>query len=133
MHPDCHRKWHAEHKDEQTTGPAEQPSASPIRRSRRYDDKSFRYWWDITPAQAARTDDTEDIEFVKKDTGERCIIPAATLKRFLTQDRQTNRNQGNWGVKILKDHPEELAFEPPTGSDNWLFLPVTWINEQDGD
>jgi len=133
MHPDCHRKWHAEHKEEQATAPAGQPLASRTWRSRRYDDKPFLYWWDITPAQVARFDEIEDVEFVKKDTGERCIIPAATLKRFLTPDRQTSRSQGNWGIKILKDRPDELAFEPPTGSDDWLFLPVLWINEEDED
>ena len=74
--------------------------------------------------------DLEAVEFAQKDTRERCIVPVEALKGFLTPDRQTSRGEGNWGIKILKDRPDELAFEPgrATGG-KWLFLPVVWLED----
>lgn len=48
------------------------------------------------------------------------------------EDRQTSRGEGNWGIKVLKDRPDEPAFEPAGGGE-WLFLPVVRINEESED
>jgi len=127
MHPECHRKWHVERPNE--SHGAAHPTQ--VRKSRRYDDKPFLYWWDITPAQVEAMAPLDAIEFVKKDSGQRCSIPANVLKQYLTPQRQTRRSDGNWGVKVLPDRPDELALEPGTGRNDWVFLPVVWIDEHD--
>ncbi|MDP6102957.1 MAG: hypothetical protein QF579_06635, partial [Dehalococcoidia bacterium] len=67
MHPECHRAWHAEHNEGNSSGEAEQnASGAQVRRSKRYEDKPFLYWWDITPAQAESLNESDDVEFVKK-------------------------------------------------------------------
>ncbi len=128
MHAECHQKYHSGPEQEETAGTGRSPS--PTKKSKRYDDMPFIYWWDIAPGMAESLDGLEAIEFVKKDTEECCIVPAEAIKPFVTPDRQTTRGQGNWGVKVMKNHPDELAFEPSTSSGDWLFLPVTWISHR---
>ena len=50
------------------------------------------------------------------------------LKGYLTTERQTNRGNGNWGIKVLENRQDELAFEPGIADNRWLFLPVAWHN-----
>jgi len=101
-----------------------------VKESKRYEDKPFVYWWDIAPNEAERLDQYETIAFVQKDTGRRCVLPAASLKVFLTRERQTTRGAGNWGIKVLRERPDELAFEQPgAGPEDWSFLPVNWVHE----
>lgn len=130
MHAECHRAWHAEHRADDSVELVAEGAINQVRRSKRYDDKPFLYWWDITPQQAESLAQSGDQEFVKKDTGERCIVPVDVLRRYLVPERRTTRSAGNWGLKILKDREDELAFEPRTGGGEWLFLPVVWIDEQ---
>ncbi len=80
---------------------------------------------------ATDLDSLDAVEFAKKDVVERCVVPVEALRGFLTPERQTTRGQGNWGIKILKDRPDELAFEPGTGGGKWRFLPVVWLCEAD--
>jgi hypothetical protein len=139
MHPNCHTRFHSENP------PAKQPSrqaklkdssfAAPIleKESRRYNDKPFTYWWDISPRFLDNIDEYEAIEFVKKDTCERCYVPTLVLKRYLTKERQTSRGKGNWGIKVLKKRESELAFEPGNNKEEWLFLLVVWLNEKQDD
>ena len=94
------------------------------KRSRRYE--AFHYWWDVSPQLAKSLDEYDEIDFIKKDTNESCSIPVDKLKKFLTSERKTSRGEGNWGVKVLVDYPNKLAFEPGRGSEDWLFLPVEW-------
>jgi len=110
-------------------------SVSPTKKkySQRYENKSFIYWWDISPGFLDKIDRYEAVEFVKKDTGERCYVPTAALKGYLTKERQTTRGQGNWGIKVLKDWDGELAFEPGSKSDKWLYLPIVWLNDKQED
>ncbi len=133
MHAECHQQCHAESKMEESSV-LEEKEAVLVKRSRRYDDMPFLYWWDISPSLANSWDRFDMVEFLKKDSGERCVVPPAALKGFLTPDRQTARKAKSWGVKVLKDHQDELAFEPGTGkAGKYLFLPVIWINEQEED
>jgi hypothetical protein len=60
-------------------------------------------------------------------------VPTAALKGYLTKERQTSRGNGNWGIKVLKDRENELAFEPGNKNDKWLFLPVVWLNDTQED
>lgn len=101
--------------------------------SKGYEDMPYLYWWDITPTFAEGLSDSDTVEFFCKDTKEWCVVTAKELKPFLTPDRQTSRGEGHWGIKVLRNRTDELAFEPPSGSDKWLFLPVIWINEQKED
>ncbi len=126
MHPECHRQCHAEDAVVERTSPR-QPTVT--KQSKRYDDRDFTYWWDISPVLAAGLADVEAVEFVKKDTGERAVVPTDTLMPFLTAERKTSRSDGNWGIKVLNDRPDELAFEPGAGNRDWKFLPVTWLEE----
>ena len=73
------------------------------------------------------------LDYVMKDTGLRCLISPQSLKTFLTPERQTRRGSGNWGVRVLKHHEDELAFEPGRGGGKWQFFPVTWLSPADGD
>lgn len=93
--------------------------------SKRYEDIYFVYWWDITPNLAEHLDDYEEVEFVKKDCGQSCRLPVAAIKGFLIEESQTTRGQGNWGIRVFKDKPDQLAFEPGA-ADDWLFLSVVW-------
>jgi hypothetical protein len=130
MHADCHRSFHASRQDiSEPVVPLDASEPSLTKWSKRYDDKPFLYWWDIAPPMIADLDSLDAIEFARKDTLERCVVPVETLRTFLTAERQTTRGQGNWGIKVLKDRPDELAFEPGTGQRDWGFLPVVWLEE----
>jgi hypothetical protein len=80
-----------------------------------------------------KIDKYEAVEFIKKNTGEKCYVLAVALKGYLTRERQTTRGQGNWGIKVLKNREAELAFEPPDKNGKWLFLPVVWVNDKEED
>jgi len=139
MHPDCHKKYHAENPSGKRRGrPSSRKgtvSATPIleKLSKRYDNNSFMYWWDISPGFLDKIDYYEAVELVKKDSGERCCVPTAALKGYLTKNRQTSRGNGNWGIKVLKYKEDELAFEPANKDDKWLSLPVVWLNDTQED
>ena len=130
MHPGCHRAEHAARVELAEASTGREPTLT--KWSKRYDDMPFVYWWDIAPALADQLADLEAVEFAKKDTKERCVVPVETLKKFLAPERQTSRGTGHWGVKVLKDRPDELAFEPGTGGDGrWSFLSVVWLEEME--
>jgi len=136
MHRECHERYHAEYRGRDEVGEREETTVSVgkstlVKYSKRYDEGPFLYWWDISPSLAGALDEYEAIEFAKKDTGERCGVPPEALKGFMTSDRQTSRGRGNWGIKVLKDSPEELAFEPAKPGDNWLFLSVVWLSDEE--
>ena len=136
MHGECHERLHAEgpqQEPQQASGEHARQAADAVlvRQSKRYDG-SFLYWWDIPPNLATALDRYEAVAFACKDTRVTCIVPVAELRRFLTSNRQTSRGQGNWGIKVLKGHEDELAFEPETGRKDWLFLPVDWMEEEEG-
>lgn len=130
MHPECHQKYHAEHqqeKEQEIMG----RQITPTKWSKRYHGKPFMYWWDISPGMADALGDF-NIEFAKKDTKERCVVSPEDLKKFLIPERQTTRGTGHWGVKVLKDRQDKLAFEPGTGkAGEYLFLDVEWINAEE--
>ena len=128
MHKGCHEAHHAR-TDEDGTAEGRARRLVCEKLSKRYDDMPFLYWWDVSPSLAESLDDFEVLEFVKKDTRERCVVPIQALKGFLVPARQSSRGQGQWGVKVLRDRPDELAFGPGTGKGKWLFLPVVWLAE----
>lgn len=133
MHPECHTRYHCEHPEQQhrrgrrkrTIGRS--PDAVLPKQSKRYDGHNFVYWWDISPKIAEHLDKYDAVEFIKKDTGESCSLPPAALKGFFITERQTSRGNGNWGIRVLRDHEDKLAFEPGTGGGDWTFLPVVWL------
>jgi len=98
-------------------------SGSPLySSSKRYE--GYLYWWDISPMRKDELAHAREIHFVKNDTSEETIVKAELILPFLTAKRLTAR--GKWGIKILYDHPNELAVEPgKTGG--WEFLPVQWL------
>lgn len=132
MHRECHQKHHAENprKGRGRGRPRVTASMNGVtlirRESKRYTDKAFLYWWDIAPPLVEELTQYDAVQFIKKDTEEICTIPTNILLRFLTEERQTSRGQGNWGLKVLKDRPDDLGLEPPKGGKEWLFLPVRW-------
>jgi hypothetical protein len=129
MHSECHRKYHSKLKSDGI----EEAKAIGIltRESKPYEGKPFVYWWDIAPTVAATLDVCESVEFVMKDTGLRCLISPKDLKKFLTPERKTSRGDGNWGIRVLKDREDELAFEPGRGGGKWQFLSVTWLGPEE--
>lgn len=125
------RKWYTQAEDilKQRTSEREGiSSVVPILRkvSKRHDGRSFIYWWDISPGFSDKINCYEAVEFEKEDTGEKFCVQTATLKEYLTEERRTSRGKGNWGIKVLKDREDELAFEPGNRNGKWLFLPVVW-------
>jgi hypothetical protein len=139
MHSDCHIKFHAENPKKENYSYSSLPntpdSAFPTleKESKRYEEKEFIYWWDISPGFLEKIDKYEAVEFAKKDNGERCYVPTTAFKGYLTKERQTTRGQGNWGIRVLKNREAELAFEPPDKNGKWLFLPVVWVNDKEED
>ena len=137
MHADCHTKHHTEREQRESATTPHEPVLT--KWSKSYEDKPFTHWWDIAPPLAGSLGRLEAMEFAKKDTGERCSVPVPVLKRFLTPERQTTRGKldesgrGHWGIKVLRDRPDELAFEPGSRQGDWMFLPVVWINEESED
>jgi hypothetical protein len=133
MHADCHRRLHASQHDASESGtPTDGTEPILTKWSKRFDGKPFLYWWDIVPSTVTGIESIDAFEFAKKDTGERCVVPADTLKAFLTPERQTTRGHGNWGIRVLKDHEDALAFEPGGGSgDKYALLPVVWLEESE--
>ena len=129
MHPQYHHNYHAAHPPERGTGGDYKGTIRKV--SKRYGDKAFLYWWDVTPNLADSLDDIETFEFAKRDTQEYCSVPVEDLEDFLTPERQTSRSDGNWGIRVLPERPDALAFEPGKESekDEWLFLPVSWRKE----
>ena len=68
--------------------------------------------WVVLASLALRhRDKLGEIHFIKKDTGEKAVVKAASLLPLLTQSRQTSRGAGNWGNKVLPDRPGEVAIE----------------------
>ena len=138
MHGPCHQNHHRETAAVESTVPSTGMKAGayadPVltKRSKRYDG-SFLYWWDIPPALAAQLDRFESVEFACKDSGLLCSVAVQDLSPLLTEARRTSRGNGNWGIKVLKDHEDELAVEPGTGSTDWAYLPVIWADEEEGD
>lgn len=158
-HADCHRKWHRSHprmargdawprsdrakgdttvrktaagsrgRRRELRGPAD---SIVVKHSRVYHG-SFRYWWDITPGLGDDLGAYEAVQFVCSDTGMSCSVPVPALSRFLTPVRRTWRGGGNWGIKVMKDRPGELAFEPGLRDKTWQFLPIVWLNESQED
>jgi hypothetical protein len=132
MHPDCHRRHHAENpRRKRRLGSLNgtlQKGASMIleKESKEYKSRSFTFWWDFAPNFVKDSKRYASVKFVKKSTGASCTVSVKTLMRFFTDNRRTSRGGGNWGVKVLKDDPNMLAFEPPKGSKEWLFLKVAW-------
>ncbi len=124
MHAACHRESHKTTPSRQRA--ARHKSATMCMVSRRYAGEAFLYWWDISPCFLDRMNGYEAIDFIKKDSGERCTVPIPALKGYLTQQRQTGCHKGNWGIRVLTDREDELAFEPGTADNKWLFLPVLW-------
>lgn len=131
MHGECHEKFHREHPSNgnQRTTDHETAHASVkihTKLSKRYEGHSYLYWWDITPSGATKLTRYDQIKFILKDTGAYCSLPPAAIAGFLTQDRQTSRHEGNWGIKVMRSRENELAFEPGVKGKDWLFLPVVW-------
>jgi hypothetical protein len=139
MHSNCHIRFHSENPPTKQTNrqvkPKDSNFAAPIleKESRRYNDKPFTYWWDISPGFLDNIDKYEAIEFIKKDTGERCYVSTLVLKKYLTKKRQTSRGKGNWGIKNFQKRESELAFEPGNKKEKWLFLSGVWLNEKQDD
>jgi hypothetical protein len=138
MHNECHTKYHAEHPSGRQRGRPFGSRPNPVRPvlkkvSKPYEGGSFLYWWDISPSFLDKIDDYDEVEFIKKDTGERCSVPVPAIKGYLTTERQTSRNTGTWGIRVLRDREQELAFEPGKGDARWLFLPVVWLADSQED
>ena len=99
-----------------------------VKQSKRYDNMQFLYWWDIAPDLVPHLDEYDALVFHCKDTGRSCKVAVSDLKPYLRSDRQTTRGDGNWGIRVLKRHRNELSFEPGAHDGKWLFMPVTWTN-----
>ena len=123
LHSPCHEQIH---KDRSLTQPIINKNII-SKKSKFYNDKPFRYWWDITPNNAESIPSHTLIEFVKKDSNESCFLPFGELKPYLTKNRQTNRSTGNWGIKVLPGKPNEIAIEERRKKQNeWISIFVKW-------
>jgi hypothetical protein len=131
MHPECHQKHHKESPKEawiksDVTSDGIFSSKFRTKRSCYYSDRKFHYWWDISPNHLDRYKNETGIRFLRDDSDVFTNIEFDILRPFLVDARKTSRGKGNWGVRVLNDRPDELAFEPPAGSKDWMYLPVKW-------
>ena len=109
----------------------QQPDSRPlISESSPYEGKRYLYWWDIPPSRRDRLEEVGKIVFRKKDSGQECVVESERLLLLLTPQRQTSRNKRPWGIRVLIDHPDELAIEPgPGGRGGRAYLPVKWVTK----
>lgn len=122
VHSECHKKIHKEEGQNISTN-----KSVVQRKSKKYNNGLFLYWWDLPPNLVNSLASCTIIEFVKKDCGESCFIPFQLIRNYLAKYRQTSRGSGNWGVKVLLQKPNELAIEEPkkrTGE--WKTISVGW-------
>ena len=132
MHPECHRNHHAENPRKTSTKRGRKATTlvnggkALKKLSKKYTKGNFLYWWDFTPSFIERAKRYNSVQLTRKDTEEFYSISTDTLSMFFTEDRRTSRSGGTWGVKVFRDRPNELAFEPGKGSKEWLFLKVHW-------
>ena len=125
MHPECHEKYHAE----SARRTYKKQRGNVLYKESELYAGTFLYWWDITPNTGEKIERYDTIEFVQKDSGYACQIPVAAIRGFLTEERKTSRGTGNWGIKVLRERPNELAFEPGYDKNGkWLFLPIVWVD-----
>lgn len=110
-----------------------QSSKLVIKRSQRYVPpkriygKLSEYWWDITLGGVARMEKDGRVIFEKEDCGEQCVVESQRLLPLLTRARQKSRKAHPWGIRVLADHPNELAIEPGLGGGGgWVYIPVNW-------
>lgn len=135
MHRNCHTRYHQDNPGGDGRGrpPLKvciHDSTVLVKKSQKYENKPFLYWWDITPNLRDSLIKYDNVEFVQKDTGKSCSVPVPALMGFLTDKRQTSRGDGNWGIKVLKDQTDTIAFEPGTNNDRYLFLSVVWTDHK---
>jgi len=128
-HEPCHRTHHSTSGGKPVVSTRPDAGGVLSKHSKRYDG-AFLYWWDISPSLAQTLDQYEEMEFVCDDTKASCLVPIATVKPLLTPERQTTRGAGNWGVQVRADHEDELGFAPATSKGEWLYVPVTWIEQE---
>lgn len=137
MHPECHRALHSESVErspeiESDGDPTIAVAGAILRKkSKKYDDGSFVYWWDFTPGTPDKLRRYDSVEFIKKDSGESCSVSPDELQKVLTPERRTSRGTGNWGIKVLRDFPDEIAIEPGQGGGEWVRLPVIWMEREE--
>ncbi len=123
VHLQCHNKIH---KDYQNIAPIRDTTIL-SKKSKKYHNNSFLYWWDITPKLAESLSPHTIIEFIKSDCAESCFVPFQELKSYLSKKRQTSRGEGNWGIKVLPRHPNELSVEEPRiNQEKWIRISIKW-------
>jgi len=135
MHGPCHIQHHA---DAAESGPAyvasdsgRLPTGVVSKLSKRYEEQYWLYWWDISPSLQVRLGQVSAVEFVQKDTGVACLVETVPLLELLTVIRQTTRGQGNWGVRVLRNKPDQLAIESSGPQSTWPTLPATWLDPEE--
>jgi hypothetical protein len=136
MHSECHTRYHAEHPPQPhggTSGGDEHDSSQAVleKASKRYEGHRFLYWWDLSAGRLDKLDRYDAVEFIKKDTSERCCVPVPALKGYLTEERRTSK--GNWSIKVLRGEEDQLAFDPGVKGGRWLCLPIIWFHEEQED
>lgn len=100
------------------------------KQSKKFSTGSFLYWWDITPKLIKSLSSDTVVEFIKKECKESCFIPFHFIRNFLTENRQTSRGNGNWGLKVLPKKPDWIAIEEPNKkSSKWITIPVIWYKK----
>lgn len=131
MHGPCHVQHHS---DAAEAGPAysasdagQLPTGVVSKESKRYEDRYWLYWWDISPTLHARMGNVSALEFVQKDSNATCLVETASLLELLTPERQTTRGQGNWGLRVLKNNPDCIAIESTEPQHTWPTLATTWL------
>jgi len=96
-------------------------------KSKRYDDKYWTYWWDLTTSDIERLQNGESLRFFRKDDSLYAIVSPDDLLPHLKPKNQTSRGRGNWGVRTLQDKQQAMRIEVPgTSYEDWPSISVTW-------
>lgn len=90
--------------------------------------KEYIYWWDIVPGAAHENLLKAGGRYllIEKDTQKDRHVTASVMRKCLTSERRTTRGKGNWGVRVLSEHPGSLVLEPTRESKGWL--PLRWFS-----
>lgn len=95
--------------------------------SKRYDQRSFVYWWDVWDERRGAVAEAGELVLAQRDTKLVAHVPAADLLPLLIEERRTSRGRnkggkGNWAIYVRPHRMDEVEVAGPRPAT----LAVTW-------
>ncbi|MFH0914671.1 MAG: aldehyde dehydrogenase family protein, partial [Chloroflexota bacterium] len=83
----------------------------PVAWSKRYSEMPFLYWWTITPRRLKEIEKSGRILFGEKDSRNLCVVFSKDIIPLLTPERQVERENPAWHIKLFPEHPHQIVVE----------------------